>query len=77
MVLLVLDVGMVAVLGWLIISTGNQCDDTRQDNADDGFSVHDYAGLSQVYLEDKPGNVSHNNMFRDVCFNMLPNDQKI
>jgi len=31
---------MVAVLGWLIISTGNQCDDTRQDNTDDGFSVH-------------------------------------
>jgi hypothetical protein len=24
----------------LIISTGNQCDDTRQDNTDDGFSVH-------------------------------------
>jgi hypothetical protein len=50
---------------------------TCQDNADDGFCVHDYAGLSQVYLEDKPGNVSHNNMFRDVCFHMLPNDQKI
>jgi hypothetical protein len=44
---------------------------------DYGFCVHDYAGLSQVYLEDKPGNVSHNNMFRDVCFDMLPNDQKI
>ena len=46
MVLLVLDVGMVAVLGWLIISTGNQCDDTRQDNTDDGFSVHFEVDLS-------------------------------
>jgi len=31
---------MVAVLGRLMINTGNQCDDTRQDNTDDGFSVH-------------------------------------